>query len=82
MMIKIAYAKLTETFRVKRDYEKVASEKLPGTFRVKRDRAQRQKAIAYANLPPTFRVKRGPPRHGLPAATRLTLEFFAYGTLT
>ena len=35
-MIKIAYAKLTETFRVKRDYEKVASEKLPGTFRVKR----------------------------------------------
>ena len=77
-----AYAELTPTFRVKRACETVASEKLPGTFRVKRGRAQRQKAIAYANLTPTFRVKRGPPRHGLPTATRLTLELFAYGTLT
>ena len=77
-----AYAELTATFPVKRACKTVASEKLPGTLRVKRGCAQRKKAIAYANLTPTFRVKRDPPRHGLPAATRLTLEFFAYGTLT
>ena len=78
----IAYAKLTQTLRVKRACKKVASEKLPGTLRVKRGCAQRKKAIAYANLTPTFRVKRGAPRHGLPAASRLILEFFAYGMLT
>ena len=76
-----AYAELTPSLRVKRTCKTVASEKLPGTLRVKRGCARRKKAIAYANLTPTFRVKRGAPRHGLPAASRLILEFFAYGTL-